>query len=123
MGCGSFARGGCCVAKKGWSVDDLPERYQQQVLSKIGKVRPNPQLEIPFMEQAIEFLRICGWLVYHTKDSRKSAPGFPDIVALKGEAPARRRDEAGGRGADRGAGALAAGVRGRGGRGLRLESG
>jgi hypothetical protein len=73
------------VAKKGWSVDDLPERYQQQVLGKIGKTRPNPQLEIPFMEQVIEFLRICGWLVYHTKDSRKSAPGFPDIVVLKGK--------------------------------------
>ncbi len=73
------------MAKRPWSVDDLPERYQQQVVAKVGKVRPNPQLEMPFMEQVIEFLRLCGWLCYHTKDSRKSAPGFPDIIALKGK--------------------------------------
>lgn len=29
-------------------------------------------------------LRMGGWLVYHTYDSRRSAPGFPDIVALRG---------------------------------------
>ncbi len=73
------------MAKRSWSVDDLPPRYQEQLPGRIGKARPNPQLEVPFMEQVIEFLRICGWLVYHTKDSRKSAPGFPDIIALKGK--------------------------------------
>ncbi len=73
------------MAKRSWTVDDLPERYQKQIVGKVGKVRPHPQLEVPFMEQVIEFLRICGWLCYHTKDSRKSAPGFPDIIALKGK--------------------------------------
>ena len=73
------------MAKRAWTVDDLPEKYQQQVVGKVGKVRPNPQLEIPFMQQVLEFLRLCGFLAYHTKDSRKSAPGFPDIIALKGD--------------------------------------
>ena len=29
-----------------------------------------------------------GWMVYHTHDSRKSAPGFPDILAIS---PTRSR--------------------------------
>jgi hypothetical protein len=79
------ASGKCFVAKRVWSIDDLPPAYQKQVIGKIGKVRPHPQLEVPFMQQVLEFLRLCGFLAYHTKDSRKSAPGFPDIIALKGE--------------------------------------
>ena len=31
---------------------------------------------IPLAEQ-------CGWMVYHTYDSRRSQPGFPDLVMLR----------------------------------------
>ena len=27
--------------------------------------------------------RLGGWLVFHTRDSRRSEPGFPDIVAVR----------------------------------------
>jgi hypothetical protein len=27
----------------------------------------------------------CGWLVYRTADSRRSAPGFPDLVLCNGQ--------------------------------------
>lgn len=33
-------------------------------------------------QQVMDRLKAHGWLAYHTFDSRKSAPGFPDIVAI-----------------------------------------
>jgi len=43
-----------------------------------------PVLERELEADVEQLLRTAGWLVYHTHDSRRSAPGFPDIVALRG---------------------------------------
>ncbi len=36
--------------------------------------------EKAFQAQVIALAHQCNWLVYHTFDSRRSAPGFPDLV-------------------------------------------
>ena len=41
--------------------------------------------EKPFMETILRMAKLLGWLSYHTFDSRKSTPGFPDIVAVHPE--------------------------------------
>lgn len=38
------------------------------------------QPEASFQQQIIDAAHYAGWLVYHTYDSRRSAPGFPDLV-------------------------------------------
>lgn len=32
----------------------------------------------------VKFAQQRGWLVYHTYDSRRSAPGFPDLCLVRG---------------------------------------
>jgi len=39
--------------------------------------------EKAFQAQVLDLARLSGWLVYHTHDSRRSAPGFPDLVLVR----------------------------------------
>ena len=41
------------------------------------------ETEAEFQASVIDFAQTAGWLVYHTYDSRKSAPGFPDLVMCR----------------------------------------
>lgn len=41
-------------------------------------------LEDPFRQQVEQLASFYGWLSYHTHDSRRSAPGFPDNVMVRG---------------------------------------
>lgn len=41
--------------------------------------------ERQFQSQVVKVAKLNGWLVYHTFDSRRSEPGFPDLVLVKGE--------------------------------------
>ncbi len=43
----------------------------------------NQLTEKQFQAQVIELARYCGWLLYHTYDSRRSTPGFPDLVLAR----------------------------------------
>jgi hypothetical protein len=54
--------------------------------------RPDPQTladasmtdEAAFQVRIIELATVHGWRVYHTHDSRRSEPGFPDLVLVRG---------------------------------------
>ena len=39
--------------------------------------------EKEFMAQIIQLLELYDWRYYHTFDSRRSAQGFPDLVAIR----------------------------------------
>lgn len=41
--------------------------------------------EKEFQAQVLSLARIGRWRVYHTFDSRRSEPGFPDLVLVRGE--------------------------------------
>lgn len=58
--------------------------YPETRLSRRGPAGIPPERELPFMQVIIDFARSIGWLVYHTRDSQKSAPGYPDVVMLRG---------------------------------------
>jgi hypothetical protein len=46
--------------------------------------KPKKLSEKDFQDQIIQLARMCGWtLIYHTKDSRDSPEGFPDLVMIK----------------------------------------
>jgi hypothetical protein len=36
-----------------------------------------------WMEQITRVMRLYGWRFYHTYDSRRSVPGFPDLIAVR----------------------------------------
>ncbi len=36
-----------------------------------------------FQSQVLELARLSGWRCYHTFDSRRSVPGFPDLVLVR----------------------------------------
>lgn len=51
----------------------------RRVRSKNGDL-----LEDPFQQQVEGIARFYGWLIYHTRRSDRSQPGFPDLVAVRG---------------------------------------
>jgi hypothetical protein len=51
----------------------------------VEPVLPTKADEKAFQAAVIKEAKRQGWLVYHTHNSRKSQPGFPDLVLLRGE--------------------------------------
>jgi len=39
--------------------------------------------EKAFQAQVLDLARLSGWRCYHTHDSRRSAPGFPDLAMVR----------------------------------------
>ena len=46
--------------------------------------------EAEFLQVVKELAQTFGWKMYHTRDSRRSDPGFPDLAMVRAQpAPAR----------------------------------
>lgn len=45
---------------------------------------PRPVRESAFMRAVVRTAEAHKWAVYHTYDSRRSVPGYPDLVLLRG---------------------------------------
>lgn len=46
-----------------------------------GRVKSLPPVtEATFQRQVVSLFTACGWGVYHTYDSRRSNPGYPDLT-------------------------------------------
>jgi hypothetical protein len=43
----------------------------------------SPLLEAEWQRQVIELAELYGWFVYHTYESRRSNPGWPDLVLAR----------------------------------------
>lgn len=41
------------------------------------------QTEKQFQAAVVEYAELNGWFVYHTYDSRRSNPGFPDLTLVR----------------------------------------
>ena len=41
------------------------------------------QTEKEFQTVVVQYARLLGYRVYHTHDSRRSEPGFPDLVLVR----------------------------------------
>jgi VRR-NUC domain len=42
-----------------------------------------PEPETEFQAKVLELARIYRWRAFHTYDSRRSTPGFPDLVLIR----------------------------------------
>lgn len=40
--------------------------------------------ERAFMQNVMELAKLYKWMVYHTHDSRRSQPGWPDLILVRG---------------------------------------
>ncbi len=82
------------MPRKSWSLTDLPEKMRQQAAEQLEsqggipealKARKSEVAEGDFQESVIQYATLRGWRHFHTFDSRRSAPGFPDLVLLRGD--------------------------------------
>lgn len=62
---------------------------EQEYAALVRRAQPGPPVlaEAVFQAAVVQLAKDCGWLVYFTKDSRKSPSGYPDLTCAKAGQP------------------------------------
>lgn len=71
----------------------LPKEVEERVLALADRIDGKPICRVPeveedvsekeFMAEVVRLAKSLGWRVYHTRDSRRSEAGFPDLVLVR----------------------------------------
>ena len=68
----------------------IPPELEAEILSRaepraavIPEVTPTFATEAAFQAAIVQKAREWGWLCFHTYDSRRCEPGFPDLILLR----------------------------------------
>lgn len=67
--------------------DWSPATRSEVMRTEVGRARKLLDAAVPerdLQRQVIDLAELRGWRCYHTFDSRRSAPGFPDVMAVRG---------------------------------------
>jgi hypothetical protein len=64
-----------------WTEDEYAGFLAAQ--QRPGTAQPVEEPEARFQARILRLARQHGWLCYHTRDSRGSAEGFPDLVMVR----------------------------------------
>lgn len=65
--------------------ENMAGQYRRRLVKRSTSVSPTKSLtkEREFLQQVRYLARQFGWKTYHTFNSQKSEPGFPDLVLVK----------------------------------------
>lgn len=67
----------------------------RMILKAGGRKGARRMTEKQLQAAIVRLAKLRGWMTYHTYDSRRSEPGFPDLVLVRGEAALYRELKAG----------------------------
>ena len=68
-----------------WEYQTLLAQRQKAWGRPSGLPPNDSSKEEDLLKRVRSLARLHGWLCYHTYDSRRSEPGFPDVVATNGQ--------------------------------------
>jgi hypothetical protein len=75
----------CCGVSAGINnmgiITTPSDYYRNTPAAKPSVARPIAEKEL--LANVRKLASLCGWLVYHTHDSRRSEGGFPDLVMVR----------------------------------------
>ena len=72
------------LQRGGWGVGQMANVVEMNRTVTAGhRIPKRIMTEKDFQGRIVKFAKMMGWHVYHTHDSRRSEPGFPDLVLAK----------------------------------------